>query len=116
VIDDVLKALAGPILGALALLVLVGLLAGCATRPAVVEERFTQVKVPVAVQPIAPGQVPALPAPLPTRPDSLQAAADVLLAKWCEAVAYMLRADPLLRISAGQAPAPAQLYPECEGR
>ncbi|HVL29541.1 MAG TPA: hypothetical protein VM326_02325 [Sphingomicrobium sp.] len=89
-------------------------LAGCATRPAVVDERFTEVKVPVAVQPVRPEQVPEPPAPLPKRPDSLPAAADVLLAKWCEAVAYLLRADPLLRISAGQAPTAAQIYPECE--
>lgn len=92
----------------------VALLTACAT-PAV-QDRIVEVKVPVAVQPIRPDQVPALPAPLPPRPTSLSGAADLLLSKWCEAVGYMLRADPLLKVSSGQPPVEAQLYPECEGR
>ena len=75
-----------------------------------------EVVKPVAVQPIKPEQVPTPPAPLGPRPDSLSAAADMLLAKVCEFVAYTLRADPLLKVSAGQRPADAQRYPECEGR
>jgi hypothetical protein len=44
--------------------------------------------------------VPPYPAPLGPRPQSLSAAADLLLAKHCEFVAYALKADPLLRLSA----------------
>jgi hypothetical protein len=66
-----------------------------------VQTRTVEVKVPVAVQPIKPAQVPAVPAPLGPRPQSLSAAADLLLAKHCEFVAYALKADPLLRLSAG---------------
>ena len=91
------------------------LLAGC-TQPTVVKDRVVEVVKPVAVQPIKPADVPAMPAPLPPRPDNLSAAADVLLGKWCEAVAYFLRADPLLKVSAGQGQSAAAKFPECEGR
>jgi hypothetical protein len=87
-------------------------LAACQT-PAV-QTRTVEVKIPVAVQPIKPAQVPAVPAPLPPRPSSLSAAADVLASKWCEAVSYFLKADPLLRVSAGQQPNALPTYPECE--
>lgn len=99
----------------IALLVAVAalLLFGCST-PAV-KDRVVEVVKPVAVQPIKPEQVPALPSPLPSRPASLSAAADLLLSKWCEAVGYMLKADPLLKVSAGQPPKEVQHYPECEG-
>jgi hypothetical protein len=80
-----------------------------ATRTETVE-----VKIPVAVQPIKPAQVPAVPAPLGPRPQSLSAAADLLLAKHCEFVAYALRADPLLRVSAGMPQQPLPQFPECE--
>lgn len=82
-----------------------------ATRTETVE-----VKVPVAVQPIKPADVPTPPAPLPKRPSSLSAAADVLLSKVCELESYVLRADPLLRVSAGLPPQELPKYPECEGR
>lgn len=88
-------------------------LAACSTPPA--KDRVVEVVKPVAVQPIRPEQVPTLPSPLPPRPESLSAAADVLLGRWCEAVAYMLRADPLLRVSAGQQPGEPPIFPECEG-
>lgn len=88
-------------------------LAACQSAP--VKDRIVEVVKPVAVQPITPEQVPALPSPLPPRPDSLSAAADVLLGKVCEFVAYALKADPLLKVSAGQPPSEAQRYPECEG-
>lgn len=88
-------------------------LSGCATSA--VEEKIVEVKVPVAVQPIKPEQVPVIPTPLPARPLSLSAAADVLMAKWCEAVIYIIKADPLLRVSSGQVPGQAPLFPECEG-
>lgn len=93
-------------------LILALMLAGCSTPP--VRDRVVEVVKPVAVQPIKPEQVPAMPAPLPPRPGSLSAAADVLLAKVCQWVAYGLRADPLLRVSAGDRPSAAATYPECE--
>lgn len=96
-------------------LVALALLAGCVGSP-VVKTETVEVKVPVPVQPIRADQVPAAPAPLPPRPANLSAAADLLLGKWCEAVAYMVRADPLLRISAGGGPGALPRYPECEGR
>lgn len=90
-------------------------LAACAGKPPV-EVRIQRVEVPVAVQPIAPAQVPAMPKPLPKRPASVSAALDLALAKVCEFVGYALRADPLLRVSAGMAQAEPAKYPECEGR
>jgi hypothetical protein len=76
--------------------------------------RTVEVKVPVAVQPLKPEQLPTPPAPLPPRPSSLSAAADVLLSAHCAMVAYVLKADPLLRISAGLPPRELPRYPECE--
>lgn len=96
------------------LLCLTLLLAGCA-QPAVKVETV-EVKVPVAVQPITRDQIPNPPTPLGPRPKNLSAAADLLLSKWCSAVAYFVRADMLLRASAK---APSQgfpRYPECESR
>jgi hypothetical protein len=91
------------------------LMAGmCQTAPTRTET--VEVKVPVAVQPITPAQVPTPPAPLGPRPSSLSAAADALCAQVCKLEAYVLRADPLLRVSAGQKPAELPKYPECEGR
>jgi hypothetical protein len=85
------------------------------TTPAVKTETI-EVRVPVAVQPITPAQVPTPPAPLGPRPSSLSAAADALFAQVCKLEAYVLRADPLLRVSAGQKPTELPKYPECEGR
>jgi hypothetical protein len=73
-----------------------------------------EIKVPVAVQPIKPAQVPALPSPLGPRPSSLSAAADMLLSDHCKWVAYGLLTDPLLRVSSGQPPRIIPRYPECE--
>lgn len=87
-------------------------LTACAT-PATRTETV-KVKIPVAVQPIKPEQVPAVPAPLGPRPQSLSAAADLLLAKHCEFVAYALKADPLLRQSAGMQQQVLAQFPECE--
>ena len=95
-----------------ALVLAVLLLSACRTPP--VEVRTVEVKVPVAVQPIDKDDVPPLPKGLPPRPKSLSAAADVLLAKVCEWVAYGLRADPLLAVSSGQVPNQPPGYPECE--
>jgi hypothetical protein len=75
-----------------------------------------EVRVPVAVQPIKPADVPALPAPLPKRPADARQALDVALAQVCRWVAFGLRAEPLLRVSAGLPPQEAPAYPECSKR
>jgi hypothetical protein len=90
-------------------------LTACASTPAV-KDRIVVEKVPVAVQPITPAQIPAVPAPLGKRPASLSAAADLLLSKVCELEAYALKADPLLRLSAGSPQQALARFPECEGR
>lgn len=87
-------------------------ISGCATNATRTET--VEVKVPVAVQPIKPAQVPSPPAPLGPRPQSLSAAADALLAKVCELEAYALKADPLLRLSAGMPQSALPKFPECE--
>jgi hypothetical protein len=89
------------------------LLAGCAGAPPV-RDRIVEVVKPVAVQPIKPDQVPALPAPLPKRPADARQALDLALAQVCTFVAYGLKADPLLRVSAGMPQVSAPRYPECE--
>jgi len=94
-----------------AIIALVGL-ASCATPATRVEVK--EVLIPTAIQPITASQVPALPSPLPPRPTSLSAAADTLLAKVCEWVAFGLKADPLLKVSAGVKPSEAVRFPECE--
>jgi hypothetical protein len=86
-------------------------LTACATGPTKTET--VEVKVPVAVQPIEPADVPALPAPLPKRPKDARAALDVALAQVCRFVSYALKADPLLRVSAGLPPLEAPDYREC---
>jgi hypothetical protein len=88
------------------------LLTGCASGA--VRDRIVEVDKPVAIHPITAAQIPAVPAPLGPRPSSLSAAADLLLSKHCEWVAYALRADPLLRLSAGEAQKALQAYPECQ--
>lgn len=97
-----------------ALLAIALLLTGCATGA--VQDRIVEVKVPVAVQPIKPEQIPPLPQPLPPRPSSLSAAADILLAKVCQWVAYGIKVSPLLDVSAGQQPKAVLSYPECGER
>jgi hypothetical protein len=87
-------------------------LAGCASDA--VQTRTVEVKVPVAVQPIRPEQVPVVPAPLGKRPTSATAALDLLLADHCKWVAYGLLTDPLLRVSAGEPPKALPTYAECE--
>jgi hypothetical protein len=89
------------------------LLAACST-PTVTKVETVEVKVPVAVQPIRADQVPAVPAPLPPRSGNLSADADTLLAKVCDFAAYAIKADPLLRLSAGLPPAPLPRFPACE--
>lgn len=103
-----LLALSGLTIGAI-------LLAGCASTSAV-QDRPVEVKVPVAVQPIKATDIPPVPAPLGPRPPTLRQSADKALAAWCEAVSYFVKADPLLRISAGDHPVTLPKYPECEGK
>lgn len=87
-------------------------LTACQT-PAV-KDRVVTVSVPIATKPLKPADVPAVPAPLGPRPQSLSAAADVLMSKVCELEAYVLRADPLLRLSAGMPQQALVKFPECE--
>ena len=89
-------------------------LAACSTPKPVVRTETVEVKVPVTVYPVYKHQVPVPPTPLPARPADARDALDVAVSKWCEAVAYMLVAQPLLQISSGQAPGIMQTYPECE--
>lgn len=89
--------------------------AGCQSNP-VVKERVKEVSVPVAMLPIKAEQIPTPPAPLGPRPSSDRAASDLLLAKVCEFVAYVISAEPLLRVSAGVGQVPLSRYPECESK
>jgi len=99
----------------IAIIILAFVQFGCAGTPPI-KDRVVEIKVPVSTPLLTPAQVPAVPAPLGPRPQSLSAAADTLLAKVCELEAYVLRADPLLRVSAGEKPSEAAVYPECEGK
>jgi hypothetical protein len=101
------------IVGKLLLGLVVAVLPGCST-PTVTKTETVEVKVPVAVQPIRPDQVPVVPAPLPKRPADARDALDVAVGKWCEAVVYFLKANPLLQISAGEKATELARYPECE--
>lgn len=91
-------------------------LAACATaaEKAPVQDRIVYVDRPVATQPIKPEQVPPIVQPLGPRPPTIPQAADRALAGFCEAIAYVLKADPLLMISAGQPPRQLPGYPECD--
>jgi hypothetical protein len=86
-------------------------LAACATAP--VQTRTVTVDVPVATQPIRPADIPATPPPLGPRPPTAQQAADAAFAAHCRDVAFIIRAVPLLLVSAGLPPAQAPDYPEC---
>jgi hypothetical protein len=88
------------------------LLAACST-PAI-KEKVVEVRIPVATRPIAAASVPKLPAPLPKRPADARTALDLALAQVCRFVSYALKADPLLRVSAGLPQQEAPRYPECE--
>lgn len=79
----------------------------------VIEERVREVSVAVPVQPIRAEQVPPPVSPLPARPQSDAAASDLLLAKVCELYGYMVRAHPLLLLSAGAQQSAVPDYPEC---
>lgn len=87
-------------------------LAACQSGP--IRDRIVTVSVPIATHPVKASDVPKLPAPLPKRPANVSSALDLALSKWCEGVAYMLRADPLLRVSAGLPPLEPPKFPECE--
>jgi hypothetical protein len=93
--------------------VYVGLLLAACSTPAI-KDRIVTVSMPIATRPLKPADLPAAPAPLGPRPQSLSAAADVLMSKVCELEAYVLRADPLLRLSAGLPQQALANYPECE--
>lgn len=95
------------------LAVMISLAACQSTRP-VREVKVVERPVPVAEKPISAADIPGVPAPLPPRPSDLSQAADLLLAKVCELVGYVRRADPLLRLSAGIDAGAPPAFPECE--
>jgi hypothetical protein len=90
------------------------LLSASCTTTQVPKDRIVEVDKPVAVQPITKEQIPALPPPLGPRPPTASQAADAAFAAHCADVAWIIRAFPLLEISAGLAPTPAPRFPECE--
>lgn len=96
------------------ILILALLLSSCGT-PAV-KDRPVPISVPIATHPIAAADVPVPPAPLPKRPATATAALDVAMAGYCQMVAYVLKADPLLRVSAGLPQQDVAKYPECGER
>lgn len=90
------------------------LLSGCLGRGQHVQPvRVVEVDKPVAIQPITKDQIPPLPVQLGSRPKDARQAADVALAGRCEAITFVLKAYPLLLVSAGLPPAPLPSYPEC---
>jgi hypothetical protein len=107
-IAKILMLIGGLILAAF----VIASLASCAT-PAT-RTQTVEVKVPIATHAVNPADVPALPAPLPKRPADARQALDLALAQVCRFVGYALKADPLLRVSAGLPPQEAPRYPECE--
>lgn len=91
-------------------------LAACETTGhAPVADRIVYVDRPVATQPVKPAQVPPIVQPLGKRPPTLQQTADRALAGFCESIAYIVKADPLLMIASGQHPRQLPEYPECGG-
>lgn len=88
------------------------MVAACQHAPEARIETVT-VQVPVAVQPIKPADVPTPPPPLGPRPASASQAADAAFAGYCSAIAYVIRAVPLLAVSAGLPPVQAPDYKEC---
>lgn len=64
-------------------------------------------------EPLAALELPKPPEPLAARPDTTAAALDMALAQLCRSYAYIIAADPLLRLSAGLEARPALVYPEC---
>lgn len=58
------------------------LLTGCASSPQAVRVETVRVNVPVGC--VEPANVPALPAPLPPRPDDARPALDIAVAKLVE--------------------------------
>jgi len=103
----------GPLLRSRGIVCIALALAACQNNPPV-RDRIVEVKVPVATRPIAAKDVPQLPAPLPPRPKDARPALDLALAQVCSFVAYAVRADALLRVSAGLPPMAPPKYPECE--
>jgi hypothetical protein len=92
------------------------LLAACADHPQALGERIVEKDIPVAVQPIKAADIPPTPPALGPRPPSAQQAADAAFAAHCRDVAFIIRAVPLLLLSAGLPPVQAQVYPECAKR
>lgn len=90
------------------------LLAACSSAP--VRIQTVETKIPVAVQPIKPSDIPPLPGQLGPRPKDARDALSVALAGRCDAIAFVIRAWPLLMVAAGLPPMQAPIYPECRKR
>lgn len=92
----------------------IALLAGCTTGA--VHDRVVEVDKPIATHPITAAQIPPLPGQLGPRPKDAASAADAALAGRCDAIAFVIRAYPLLQVAAGQLPTQAPDYKECDKR
>lgn len=88
-------------------------LAACHDHPVTPSVQIVTVEKPIAIQPITKDQVPALPAQMPPRPADARAAADLALAARCDAIAFVIKAYPLLLLAAGEPPVQAPDFPEC---
>lgn len=85
------------------------LLAGCAQKAA----RVPPISV-VYREPLAGVDLPVPPSPLGPRPAATAQALDTALAQLCRSYAYIVAADPLLRLSAGLEARAPLAYPECQ--
>lgn len=94
------------------LIILIALSLTACTHAPVAKVQTVEVKVPVAM--LTRDQLPALPPQLGPRPPDARDGEAVALAGRCEAIAFVIRAWPLLLLSAGLPPAQAPDYPECD--
>jgi hypothetical protein len=91
------------------------MLAACGdAHPATPSDRIVYVDRPVAVQPIKASDIPPLPAQLGPRPADARDGEAVALAGRCDAIAFVIKAWPLLLVAAGLPPAAAPDFPECD--
>lgn len=95
-----------------AVIVAAVLLTGCVSAP--VQTKTVEVDVPVAVHPIKPSQIPPLPAQLGPRPSDARDGEAVALAGRCDAISFVIKAWPLLNVSAGLGAVQAPVYEECK--
>lgn len=82
-------------------LILLALLAGCATTAPAVRVETIEVPVIRVEKCVAASDVPTRPSALPPRPNDIRAALDLAVAKVLEWTSYGEKADPVLRGCAG---------------